>query len=186
MTVVDVDAGEAADGATGKLNDKVNAEAARRLFIELSRRGIGGRIVIDFLPPSNAAARNALLTRIEGARRGVYDCRLGKLSVDGLLDLTAPRDRLSLLELATEHDTTAPIPGRRFTLDWRAKEAIRQLELALTRESSSRFRFLLGAGVHEYISDKRFLWLSRVAEKFGARFETICDEKLGDRDFDIA
>ncbi|MEQ8934742.1 MAG: ribonuclease E/G, partial [Amphiplicatus sp.] len=61
MTVVDVDSGGAADGASGRLNDKVNTAAAKALPAEFSRRGIGGRIVVDFLPSSGAEARKRLM-----------------------------------------------------------------------------------------------------------------------------
>ncbi|MEX0643931.1 MAG: ribonuclease E/G, partial [Parvularculaceae bacterium] len=186
LTVVDVDAGAAADGATGRLNDKVNAAAAARLFRELARRAIGGRIVVDFLPPSNARARADLKDALKEARRGVFDCRFGKLSDDGLFDLTAPRDRLSLLELATEPaGADWPRPGRRFTLDWQAKAAIRALERRLAAAPASRPRLTADPVIVDFIA-ARPQWAARLAARFGARFEVSKDAQIRDRSFDVS
>jgi Ribonuclease G/E len=185
LTVVDIDAGAAADGATGKLNDKVNLAAARQLFLELARRGVGGRVVADFLPPSDARARAELKDALKEARRGIYECRIGRLSDDGLFDLTAPRERLSLLELATEpagHDW--PAPGRRLTLDWQAKAAIRALERRLAGALSARPVLAVGLALADYLA-ARPQWTARLAARFGARFAIMTGEEGRDRCFDV-
>lgn len=185
LTVVDVDAGAAADGATGRLNDKVNLAAAKPLYFELSRRAIGGRVVVDFLPPSGAKARADLKDALREARRGVYDCRIGRLSEDGLFDLTAPREHLSLLEQATEPSGADwPRPGRRFTLDWQAKSAIRALERRLVCAPSARVRLIAQPAIAVFIA-ARPQWGARLAARFGARFDTVASEDLKDRRFDV-
>lgn len=187
LTVIDVDSGAAADGASGRLNDKVNIAAAKALPAELSRRGAGGRIVVDFLPPSGAEARKALVEALMQASRGTFEMRAGKLSADGLLDLTAPRARLSLLEQATEPAGEGwPVQGRRFTLDWAGKRAIGALERALAARPSARPRLLAGAGLDAYFRAARPQWAERLAQRFGARFTLARDDRLEERSFDLA
>ncbi len=187
MTVIDVDSGAAADGASGRLNDKVNLAAAKALPAELSRRGVGGRIVIDFLPPSGAEARKTLVAAFKQASRGIFNMRAGKLSADGLFDLVSPRTRLSLMETATEPAGAEwPAPGRRFTLDWTAKRAIGALERALAARPAARPRLLVGGEIDAYLRVERPQWPERLATRFGARFAIAPDEKLEERSFDLA
>lgn len=186
VMAVDVDAGSAAHGATGRLNDKVNAAAAERLFYELSRRGVGGRVIVDFLPPSGADARQKLMEQIRAAKRGVYQCRLGRLSVDGLFDLAAPREGPSLLDRATEPAGESwPRAGRRLTLDWQAKAAIRALERALQSAPSARLNLVAGEGLGAYLV-RYPQWLDRLAARFGARADIVVRNSLKERAFDVA
>lgn len=99
--VIDIDAGRAADAAR-RPNDRVNERAAKSLFRELSRRAIGGRVVVDFLPPASPSARRKLMDLLESQDRDLYQRRAGKLAPDGLFDMTAPRRDLSLLDRASE------------------------------------------------------------------------------------
>lgn len=185
LTVVDVDAGATIEGAGARVNDRVNAAAAAVLFQELSRRGIGGRVVVDFLPVGNRAARAAFLKTLADAPKDGYDCRLGELFADGLFDLTAPRTRLSLLEQASELDGASPRPGRRFTLDWSAKRAIGALEQVLRSAPASRPRLLAGVEIGDYLA-ARPQWRVRLAARYGARFDIVADPKLEGRSFDLA
>lgn len=186
VTAVDVDAGSAAHNATGRLNDKVNAAAADRLFSELSRRAVGGRVIVDFLPPSGADARQKLMEQIRAAKRGVCECRLGRLSVDGLFDLTAPRDGPSLLDRATEPAGEGwPRAGRRFTLDWQAKGAIRALEQALRSAPNARINLVAGEELGAYLM-RYPQWLDRLSARFGARADIVVRNSLKERAFDVA
>lgn len=186
ITAVDVDSGSAADGATGKLNDKVNVAAASQLFHELSRRGIGGRIIVDFLPPSGAEVRQKFMEQLRMAKHGIYDCRLGRLSADGLFDLTAPRERISLLQQATEPAGAGwPQPGRRLTLDWEAKAAIRALERQLRAQPTARLALFAGEGLGSYLS-RNPKWQDRLGARFGARFEVTASGALEERAFEVA
>ncbi len=165
--VIDIDAGAAADAAR-KPNDAVNERAAKRLFAELSRRAIGGRIIVDFLPPSAPARRQALLKTLE-AGADYYERQLGKLAPDGLLDLTAPRRDLSLLDRASEEAGDDFIrSGRRLTLDWTAKRAVAAVETRLDRHPRLSISLDAGAELARYI-EERPQWLARLAERYGAR-----------------
>lgn len=187
LTVVDVDSGAAAEGATGRLDDKVNALAANALFRELSRRGIGGRVVVDFLPPSSENARKELLAALKRAREGVCSSRFGRLSADGLFDMTIPRETLSLLEQATEPVVAGLArAGRRHTLDWTGKAAIRALGRALAVRPRARPRLLAGAALANYLCKERPQWRERLAARHGARFEIHADDSLEERSFELA
>lgn len=186
-TVVDVDAGAMAGTQTRQVNDKVNMFAAQAAPAELSRRAIGGRVVIDFLPPSSPAAQRNLQEALKRASRNMIEARFGRLSADGLLDLTMPRARRSLLDEATE--PAAPRDwaraGRRFTCDWRAKAAIRALEARLRAAPSARLALAVGKAIGDYIAE-RPQWRERVAARFGARFDIIETLQLEERAFDVA
>lgn len=188
LIAIDIDAAHAASGAeAGKLNNRVNHAAAGRLFRELARRGAGGRIVVDFLPPSDGAARRRLSDALKAAASGVFPARFGRLSEDGLFDLNAPRRRLSLLEEASEPcDGAALRPGRRFTIDWQAKAAVRALEARLERGRAQKLALMLSLDLHHYLVTVRPEWLERVRARYGARFEVKRDDRVEDRRFDVS
>ncbi len=181
--VVDIDAGSAANDSR-KPNDRLNAIAAAHLFPELSRRGIGGRVIVDFLPPSSAAARRALLQMLESPSATLYERRSGKLAPDGLFDLTAPRRDFSLLERASEASADgALIPGRRARLDWAARRAVAALERRLRRQPRQRFSLEAGAEILRYLETQP-QWRARAIERHGARFDFRLKERTP-RSFDV-
>lgn len=179
MTVVDVDSGAAAGEARGRLNDRINHVAAGRLFGELARRRIGGRIVVDFPPPSDAKARADLIEALKRAAKGVFQARFGALRADGLFDLTAPRRERSLLEEASERAPADMRGGRRFTRDWAAKAAIAAFEDRLAARPAARLGLLLGGDLYDYVCTENAPWLARLEARFGARFSVM---RLGTED----
>ncbi len=166
--VVDVDAGAAANAAR-KPNDRVNERAAQVIFRELSRRSVGGRVIVDFLPPSSGKARRYLLDVLEARDRELYDRRAGKLAPDGLFDMTAPRRDASLLERSSQSAGTEFLrAGRQATPDWAAKRAIAALEARLRRHPRLRLSLEAGDDIARQL-EARPQWLSRLAERYGAR-----------------
>jgi Ribonuclease G/E len=185
--LADIDSASAGEGATGSLNDKINLAAASRLPRELTRRGVGGRVIVDFLPPSGAAARAKLSETMKEWLSRIPRARYGKLSPDGLCDLTLPRERLSLLQIATEpFGSNWPVEGRRFTLDWSARSAVRALEKELVSRPSSRLRLLVGSEIGDYLSTVRPQWSARLAQKYGARFAIEADRSMESRNHEVA
>lgn len=185
LSVIDVDSAQALSDAPGRLNDRVNAAAAAAIPGELARRAIGGRVIIDFLPPSGAAARSALVDSLKKNAAALLDVRIGRLSADGLLDLNIRRDRRSLLEQACERFGAGEVrPGLRHTLDWRAKTAIRALERSLAAARSARMQLACGPALAAFIG-ARPQWARRAASKYGARFDIIEDASLANREFDV-
>lgn len=186
LTAIDVDMGGLADNSRSSANDAVNKAAAGRLFRELARRAIGGRIVIDFLPPSSPRARSELLEWLTRADADLFPRRAGRLAPDGLFDMTAPRREASLLERATEPAGKDLVrQGRRETLDWRGKAAVFALERQLRRSPSAFFELLAAPGVAAYLSAQT-TWIDRLQERYGARVTIVECKELGERRFDIA
>lgn len=184
--LIDVDSASAAGGATGLLNDKINLAAASFLTREISRRSIGGRVIIDFLPASGAGARATLIDAMKNGLGAMPRARFGKIAPDGLCDLTLPRERRSLLDAATEPSGSGwPVDGRRFTLDWSAKAAVRALEKELRARPSARPRLLVGRDIAAYLSDDRPQWAARLANKFGARFAIEAGASMEPRDHEV-
>lgn len=174
--LIDVDSASAAAGATGRLNDKINLAAAVRIFPEISRRAIAGRVIVDFLPPSGAAARAKLAETVKDNLTLFDRARFGKLSADGLCDFTIPRQRLSLLMSMTEPAGKGwPVEGRLFTLDRAAKSAGSALEGALTARPSGTPRLIVASDIADYLVTKRPQWAERLRSKFGARIRIEAD-----------
>ncbi len=186
LTAIDVDMGGLADNSRSGANDAVNKAAAGRLFRELARRAIGGRIVVDFLPPSSPRARSELLEWLTRADADLFPRRAGRLAPDGLFDMTAPRREASLLERATEPTGKDLVrQGRRETLDWRGKAVVFALERQLRRSPSAFFELLAGPGVAAYLNAQT-TWTDRLRERYGARVTIVECKELGERRFDIA
>lgn len=183
--VIDIDAGGAANDSR-KPNDRINAIAAARLFRELSRRAIGGRVFVDFLPPSSATARRSLLDALNAPAGAPYENRLGKLAPDGLLDLTAPRRDRSLLDRASEpFGEGAIVPGRRATLDFTAKRAVAALEQRLRLQPRRRFGLDAGEELLRYL-ELQPQWRARLVERYGPRLDFRRRERLAPGSFDVA
>lgn len=184
--MIDVDSAAASGASARPVNDAVNRAALQDLTGELLRRAIGGRIIVDFMPPSGAAARTALQAGLEAALSALEGARAGRLQRDGLFDLTLPRRSASLLAQATEEaGDDWPIKGRRYTLDWEAKAAVRRLETALSARPSSRPKLIVGRAIAAYLADERPQWSNRLAQRHGARFEISLVDQMEPRAHDL-
>jgi Ribonuclease G/E len=185
LAAIDVDMGDAATTSAANVNAAVNDSAARVLFRELSRRAIGGRVVVDFLsPPSSSGARAAFEKRLRETDADLYPRRSGRLQRDGLYDLTAPRREKSLLERATEPAGNGFVrAGRRPTLDWRAKAAVAALEGALRRARGRFPTLLVSPDLASYLESR--IWATRIGERFGARFKIETHPRLEERSFEV-
>lgn len=185
LTAIDIDMADAATTSAAGASDAMNDRAARVLFRELSRRAIGGRVVVDFLPPATSSAlRGAFEKRLGETDADLYPRRGGRLLRDGLYDLTAPRREKSLLERATEPVGERFIrAGRRLTLDWRAKAAVASLEGALRRARGRFPTLLVSPDLASYLDARP--WLARVGDRFGARFKVETQHRLEERSFEV-
>ena len=184
VIAVDIDTGSMG-GASKQANDVVNQRVAQRLPLEILRRRLGGRVVVDFPPPTNAEARSALMTQLKKGLAMIAGVRVGRLAPDGLFDFTAPRLGPSLLEMASEWDDTSLLrPGRRLRSAWRAAEAVTQLERRLRQSDRVRLTLIVGGAVNDELAETP-KWLDRLRTRYGARFEVILDESLGTADFSV-
>ncbi|MEZ5897035.1 MAG: ribonuclease E/G [Parvularculaceae bacterium] len=169
--LIDIDSAVAAGGASVRLNDRINLAAASRIALELSRRRIGGRVIIDFLPPSNGAARTLLTQNLDAAVKKLLRpgaARLGRIARDGLCDITLARSEQTLLEVASEPaGLDWPAPGRRFNIDWTAKMAIGAIERRLRSSPSARLELLVAPPLADYICGRS--WPDKLSARYGAR-----------------
>jgi Ribonuclease G/E len=180
---IDVDMASAAANGAAR-NDAVNRDATARLFRELAKRDIGGRIVVDFLPPSSAAQRASLLAALAESERELFPRRTGRLARDGLFDCTAPRTGPSLLARLSEPADGDLRKGRRLSLDWAAILALASAERRLARSPALTFELLAGEALATYLQ-ARLSWLARIRERFGARLTIVCEKRLERTQFDI-
>ncbi|MEM9706726.1 MAG: ribonuclease E/G [Pseudomonadota bacterium] len=167
--VVDIDG--AAAVRDGVSTDAINLEAAASIPVSLKRRGIGGRVLIDFLPPSSKKAGEAFDKSPALKALGAMG-RAHKRASGGVFDMTLARKQASLLEQASEI-TAAPDylrRGRRLRPNWVACAAIEALEAALFLERSKSFTLRVGSEIMALIGDN-LAWPERITDRFGARFE---------------
>ena len=183
--VMDVDSAVARKPSAARMNDTVNAAAVQAAFLALSRRGVGGRIIIDFLPPSNEKALQSLRQHAISTIVKPLGGRSARLARDGVFDTTIPRRRPSLLSRATETFGEGAVrPGRRFTIDWMAKSAIGALEAALDALPSSRPTLYVGGLIDAHLTQNA-VWLERLSERYGPRFHIEKGGDIGERSFDL-
>ncbi len=182
--IIDIDAGAAANASRAP-NDRINERAATMIFRELSRRAIGGRVMIDFLPPSSPSARKRLLDTISAQDHDLYERRIGKLAPDGLLDMTAPRRDRSLLERASEAAGDGWLrKGRQLSLDWTARRAISAAEHRLARAPRAQLVLDAGSDLVRYL-DERAEWIDRLRERYGNRLSLNATAPGGERRYDV-
>lgn len=177
LVAVDIDAGGAFDGPR-PLADRVNVASAARLFDELALRGVGGQVVVDFLPPGGAKGRDALIAALKDGAAAAGG-KFGRLNRDGLADFTLPRRGPSMAMAMSEPAGAGWLrAGRRLTVARLARDAVRALDRALRAEPSVQARLVVSPAVAAHIAEHP-QWTERLAEKRGARFrvETHAKER---------
>lgn len=183
--VIDVDAGSAAGRATKLVNDKINSSAVTAISLALSRRAIGGRVFIDFLPPSTPDVRKKLLAALQAEFSYFQGGRVGKLLADGVVDITMPKRSRSLLYRACEiagDDWCRP--GWQLSRSWAAKNAIHRLEAILRKSSTVRPHLYLHEELMEILNVNP-QWRERLGSRYGARFLIETSNSLKPRSFDL-
>ncbi|GEM_PF-1450918 len=185
LTAIDVDTGGLSAASPQRLREKIAFAAADETARQIRLRNIGGQIVIDFPTISGDAARKRFNEQLRKAMARIEGAGAFGFSKSGLYAFTAPHNAQSLLERFTEPAPFAPVSGRRFTLDWAAKSAMRALEHRLRAHPQIRLRLETGSSLYAYIN-AHGLWTQRLNERYGARFDWIADEALEERGFELA
>ena len=184
LTAIDIDSAAVGAGSSARLREKLANEAAREAIRQISLRNIGGHVVIDFPPLRSDGARERFqkglrqsMARLRGAGRSGF-------APTGLYTLSVTRRGLSLQEQASEPDETTLVPGRRFTSDWVAKAAIREIEQRLRDNPKIKVELSAGDAVFAYLAE-RDAWRRKLADQYGARFMINSDNKSKDRPYAI-
>ena len=148
-------------------------------------RNIGGRIVIDFPTAETKASRDRLGAAVRETLNVIEGVGSLSFAKSGLCSFTAPHRAQSLLERFTEPAPAEPVAGRRFTLDWQAKAALRRLEKRLRAAPTAQVHVVVGAALGRYFN-ARPIWTDRLRDRYGARFFLATSESMGERDYDLS
>lgn len=184
LTAVDVDTGGLGASSPARLREKIAIAAAGEAVRQISLRNIGGHIVIDFPDISNEASRKRFGEHLRAAMTRLPGAGAPSFSKSGLFCFTAPHSALSLLDRFTEPCGAGPVPGRRFTVEAKALEAVAALERGLRAAPSARYRLVTGAEIERYLAARPH-WRERLAGRYGARFQIVCDKQRGGREHDL-
>lgn len=185
LTAIDVDTGALRAASPARLREKIAFAAADEIMRQIPLRNIGGHVVVDFPPISPPPVRARFAEHLAQAAERVPGLGARSFSKSGLFSFTAPHKAQSFMERFTEVAAAEPTPGRRFTLGWRAKSAVRALEHRLRTAPSVRCRLRVALDLDAYLKDKS-AWTGRLSERYGARFEIEADERLKEREFELS
>ncbi|NHK29230.1 hypothetical protein FF098_015025 [Parvularcula flava] len=171
VTAIDMDisatGGQSKAGAVAKACRAAIPAIAR----QISLRGIGGQVVIDF-PVTRRDGKAIHAALQEAAKTKGWRCH--PLSDAGLVALTVARQGWSLLDYVTEPAANAPVPGREWTLDHLAAKALRLTERSLDADRAARLELLLPPAVHAHIEAHKG-WVQPLYDTYGNRLTLIED-----------
>jgi Ribonuclease G/E len=185
LTAIDVDTGALSASSPSRLREKIAITAAYEAARQICLRNIGGHIVIDFPSVSDKAASARFKEELHKAMARIDGAGAFSFSKSGLFSFTAPHHAQSVQERFTDAAPAAPSPGRCFTLDWQAKSAIRSLEHRLRASPRGVLHLRLGLSLHDYMK-ARAIWFDRLRERYGARFDSVVDNKIEERGFELS
>ena len=185
LTAIDVDTGGLTASSPARLREKIAIASACEAARQIGVRNIGGHIVIDFPSLESKSSRERFRAALGDAMRSLKGIGSMSFSKSGLFTFTAPHAAQSLLERFTEEALASPISGRRFTLDWQAKAALRRLEKRLRAAPSARVRLRVGPELGADLNT-RPAWPDRLSARYGARFDIAMTDALEPRDYDLS
>ena len=185
LTAIDVDSAGLSASSSVRLREKMALAAADEALRQIRLRNIGGHVVIDFPAIGAKAARAKLRERLAIGLSRIEDAGTSSFSKSGLFSFTAPHHAQSLLERFTEIAPGDPVPGRRFTLDWQAKSAIRACEHRLRAAPRVKLKLGVGAALYDFLRAQE-IWLKRLEDRYGPRLEITANKKLEERGFDLS
>lgn len=153
-TVIDIDSGDV-DAATRRISRKINDNAVHEIFKQMRCRSIAGRVVVDFLPPRSREERDHIEDGIGKQKHLLPTACFGSLQKDGLFDLTIPKYRESLLDLATKKTSENGLPpSRSYTTEWIARALIFEIERRLANAPGTfKFDVSVGNVLRDYLQD---------------------------------
>jgi len=184
LTAIDVDSAGLSASSPTRLREKMAIAAGYEAAHQISLRNIGGHIAIDFPAMSGQGARERFNEHLKKAMASIEGAGGFGFSKSGLFCFTAPHHAQSLLERFTEVSPASPLSGRKFTVDFQAKSAIRNLEQRLHASPRANLQLRLGSVLYDYMSVYE-IWRQRLQEHYGARFHIVADDKIEERVFEL-
>lgn len=185
-TIIDIDSGEM-DRSAAHASTSVNRNAASLLMREISVRGIGGRVVVDFLPPANAKEKEELLAILKRYAKLLSGVRVGRLHTDGLFDFTLQKTGPSLLEQATEKVSGGLVrDGLKLSDDWIAREIMFEVERRLKFSTSSvKLEVVASKKLINGVFAENNHWTRHLSERYGPRLKFTADGASEEWDYEI-
>lgn len=184
LTAIDVDTGAMGGSSADRLREKVIARAALAAALQVERRNISGRIVIDFPSVRTQNIRVRSVAAIEDAIAAIS--RVSSKSVAGSNFTTLIRERRggSLWDEATEPALGDPVAGRRYQLSWLARAAMCAAERRQAAAPGLRLCLRAGDLLHERLTQAEHAAEAYHA-RWGAPLEIACAASMGDQTFEI-
>ncbi len=184
LAAIDVDTGALGASSSERLREKVIETAAREAVLQIERRNLSGRIIIDFPSVRSREARRRAAKLIEATLGRLTRITSKSVAGSNLTTLTRERRGASLWDETTEPFPSAPVAGRRYTSSWSARRAISAAERRLCATPGARLELRVSGGLDAYLNsgvDVRGAYFQR----WGTTLDLVCDKNLGDRDFDL-
>ena len=184
LAAIDVDTGAVGASSPDRLREKVIEAAAQEAVLQIERRNLSGRIIIDFPSIRSRERRRRAVQHIERALAGLSRITSHSIAGSNLVTLTRERLGASLWDETTEAVPSTPVAGRRFTRSWLARRAIYAVEKRQVMKPSARLELRVGVGLDTWlkkttnVSDAYF-------QRWGTPLNLVCDKKLGEHDFDL-
>lgn len=173
LTTVDVNSG----GMGGsKLRFRLNLEAARAIPPAIRLRGIGGQVVIDFLPVRAPKQREAVMTALKQAcQPDPAQIKISRITTGGLVALTRERRGLSL---AAQMNSTPARPIRaKPSPASEAHKLLRALASEAAQPGSRQFQIKAGLKIIDWLHSRDDFHLA-VQREFGINLALTADESL--------
>ena len=184
LTAIDVDTVGLDASSPARLREKIATSAALEAARQIRLRNIGGHVAIDFPSVSDKSSRARFRELLDEVIGGLDGAGAASFSKSGLYSFTMPHHAQSLLERFTDIAPSDPQPGRRFTLDWQAKSAIRAVEHRLRAAPMISISLRLGPALYDFMNMQP-QWSERLADRYGKRYNYIEDVSLKERDFEL-
>ena len=184
LAAIDVDTGGTGASSADRLREKVIEEAAREAALQIERRNLSGRIIIDFPSVRSRAHRNRAVKHIERALTSLSRVTSKSIAGSNLVTMTRERRGASLWDEVTEPFPTTPVAGRRYTCAWLSRRAVRAAEQRQCAKPSARLELCVGADLDAWlntVADVREAYFNR----WGVRLNLVCNKSMGARDFDL-
>ncbi len=184
LVAIDVDTGATGAASADRLREKTIAEAVREAMLQIERRNLAGRIVIDFPSIRSRDVRRRAVTKIEKAISTLPRVTSTSIASSNFTTLIRERRGASLWDETTEPAPNDPVAGRRFSLLWLARCAVRQTERQQGATPGARPVIRVGKALHDCLQDMDNL-ADAYFERWGVRLDIMREDQFGDRDFEI-
>lgn len=185
LVAIDVDTGAQMSPSPDRMREEIIDRAARESARQILLRNLAGRIVIDFPSLKANGPRKRVADRLSATLASLPGVSSVTVSRGNLAVINREREASTLLEQASEPTADDPAPGRRFTLDWQVRRAVRRAERRQARLPQSRLAIHAGEALFTAIADRRGEIERQYFERWSVALSIEGSRRLGAREFEI-